>query len=71
MNSLTGLTVGRIVHYVRDDNMHCAAMVVGIHDSGNVDLIVFTADMATDVKRMTPFAVEPELRTWHWIAPAG
>lgn len=74
---MDGLTEGRIVRYVTDENRHLAAMVVKVwsKEAGTVNLCVFNDyahNMEGDTQRQTSvnYSEEPAPNTWHWIPKA-
>jgi hypothetical protein len=77
---MDGLTEGRNVHFVLNNGIHRAAIVVNVWDkeAGVVSLMVFL-DGPNDVavSAQNPLWVgtvshseEPKPRTWHWIERA-
>lgn len=77
---MSGLTEGRMVHYVMADGAHRGASVARVVDNvaGVVNLQVFT-DGNTDgfaneqgTYRVpdAPYSEEKEVGTWHWIEGA-
>lgn len=79
-NPLSGLTEGRMVHYVMPNGKHRPAVVVQVwnHDQGTSNLQVFTDGdndggwgegglyWATSIT----YSEEPNPGTWHWIERA-
>lgn len=72
---MDGLAIGRIVHYVRDDGEHQAAIVTGINyggiPEGHVFLTVFgtvldTFDGQPQAYAFVPYDPEGAPLTWHW-----
>jgi len=68
-----GVSIGRIVHFVRGDGVELPAIIVKVvdKDSGVVNLQVFVSDWVehgnnifhqTEIK----FSEKPVLQTWHW-----
>lgn len=73
---MKGLTTGRMVHFVTEDNVHLPAIVVKVwNESGVINLTAFI-DHATYTGDNTfsqtsvPYSEEPAPHTWHWIEPA-
>lgn len=82
-NTFTGLTEGRIVHYVAYNNRHLAAIVIGVgeeypEDLGKnacVDLALFTnmpnvsGTKNYGLQFHSDISFDPKCRpgTWHWI----
>lgn len=74
---MQGLTQGRIVHFVTNDNVHLPAIVVKVWDkeTGTINLSVFidhatyTGD-AVYAATSVVYSETPTPNTWHWIEPA-
>ncbi len=74
---IPGLTAGRIVHYVFEDDTHRPAIITEVNDAttGNVNLIVFMdgqndgypGDNCIHWYRNTEYSEFNVLFTWHWI----
>jgi hypothetical protein len=68
---MDGLTVGRMVHYVRTTNIHEAATISEVIDKekGIVVLHIFSVRGATAVmiRSAIKYDEKMEPNTWHWI----
>lgn len=78
---MNGLTVGRIVHYIDNDDEHRAAIVVYVwnKESGLVNLQVFNNGQYGDpyhapegayLKTSVQYSEQPTTNTWHWVEKA-
>ena len=71
---MDGLTVGRMVHYVRTNGVHNAAIVSNVLNKtqGTVALTVFQLDHNNPVILINNvmFSDIKEPGTWHWIEQA-
>lgn len=67
---MTGLTQGRIVHYVSSMTEHSPAMVTQVLGGKEykVSLVVFGTASIAFVR--AAYSEKPALGTWHWVEPA-
>lgn len=71
---MDGLTVGRMVHYVRTYKVHEAAIVSEVIDAekGVVTLHIFSVlgAAAVQVRSSIKYDENKDTHTWHWIEKA-
>ena len=64
---MEGLSVGRIVHYVDEVSVHCAAVVIDLDSETEVDIFVMVPTGALYHEYGVPFDATGERNhSWHW-----
>ena len=70
MTKAEKVSIGRIVHYVRHDGAHCAALVVGTVDDTTANLAVFEDGIAFGggpiLVTNVSYDADAAPQSWHW-----